>query len=290
MKGNSPGNIIKEYPQRGPIKQFRFDKVVAFECFRCGKQKKSKLITIYDDNWNKRMCNGCYGFLLSIYEIKAGTKSENDKVTELANILFKLVSKNEIRIASENLKIKDNRNKHLEEQSIRFLASAEHLSEKVGIEYSLDWSPLVIGLCKALENELVAKLIVPLKEYCLNLDLENDKLDKDIGRIAKYIVSDNSKPPEIGTFSHFLQTALNSKSRRETSNLIKSFYEFLSEYSFSNWILDKDGLLKSLQIVSKEYRNKAAHIEELSKSEFNNCKELLTGESGVIWKLNKAMN
>ena len=28
MIGNAPGTIIKTYPQRGPIKQFRFEKIV----------------------------------------------------------------------------------------------------------------------------------------------------------------------------------------------------------------------------------------------------------------------
>ena len=74
MIGNAPGTIIKTYPQRGPIKQFRFEKIVAFNCFSCGKGKKAKLITIYKDNWNKRMCNGCYGGLLFIYDIKVYEK------------------------------------------------------------------------------------------------------------------------------------------------------------------------------------------------------------------------
>ena len=290
MIGNAPGTIIKTYPQRGPIKQFRFEKIVAFNCFRCGKAKKAKLITIYKDNWNKRMCNGCYGRLLSIYDIKAGTKNENEKVQELTNILFKLVSENDIKNATQNLKIKENRHVYLDEQSTRFLASAEHISEKSGNEYSLDWSPVIIGLCKALENELVHKVIRPFKQFCSNIDLENDKRDKDIGRIAKYIVSADSKDPEIGTFAHFLQTSLNSKTRRETSNLIKSFYMFLSEFPNSNWILDSSGLLKDLQLITKEFRNKAAHIEELTRDDFDKCKDYLVGNSGSLWKLNKAIN
>jgi len=31
----------------------------------------SKLITVYRGDWSKRLCNSCYGRLLSIYEIKA---------------------------------------------------------------------------------------------------------------------------------------------------------------------------------------------------------------------------
>jgi transcription elongation factor Elf1 len=64
--------ITKEYPKRGPLSQFRFEKSISFNCFRCGQSKTSKLLTIYNSDWGKRLCNGCYGRLLSIYDIKAG--------------------------------------------------------------------------------------------------------------------------------------------------------------------------------------------------------------------------
>src|SRR3954454_24092716 len=69
----APSTIVKTYPPRGPMQQFRFAESTAFDCFRCGQAKKSKLITVYRQDWSRRLCNGCYGRLLSIYEIKAGT-------------------------------------------------------------------------------------------------------------------------------------------------------------------------------------------------------------------------
>lgn len=60
-----PGSITKEYPRRGPWQQFRFDRAVEFVCSRCGRGKKAKLVTIIDGDWNRLLCNGCYGFLLS---------------------------------------------------------------------------------------------------------------------------------------------------------------------------------------------------------------------------------
>jgi len=58
-------NITKQYPQNGFLSQFRFEKSISFECFRCGKTKTSKLITIYENDWSKKLCNGCYGYLSS---------------------------------------------------------------------------------------------------------------------------------------------------------------------------------------------------------------------------------
>ncbi|MBN1700158.1 MAG: hypothetical protein JW881_21785 [Spirochaetales bacterium] len=268
MIGKAPGNIIKEYPEKGPMKQYRFDKAVAFACFRCGNEKKSKLITIYQSNWNKRLCNGCYGRLLSIYEIKAGTKSEDEKVDELIELLLKLVSDDELRIAIEKLKIKENRIQYLDSKTLRFVASAEYISSKTEEDYSLDWSHVIIGLCKAFENELVEKIIRPFKSHCKSIDISNDLKDNDLSRITKYISKENTKEPELGTFAHFLQTVLNSKSRRHTSNIIKTFYDFLTDFPYSNWILDKSGLLNAINSISNNFRNKAAHIEELGKEDF----------------------
>lgn len=65
-----PSTVTKTYPQRGPLQQFRFAESTAFRCFRCSNAKKSKLITVYAGDWSRRLCNGCYGCLLSIYDIK----------------------------------------------------------------------------------------------------------------------------------------------------------------------------------------------------------------------------
>jgi hypothetical protein len=57
--------IIKEYPPKGAYKQFRFDVQCSLTCSKCGKAKKSRLITIIDDDWDRKLCNACYGTLLS---------------------------------------------------------------------------------------------------------------------------------------------------------------------------------------------------------------------------------
>ena len=71
-----PSTLTKTYPKRGPLQQFRFAEGTAFKCFRCGDTKKSKLITVYSGDWSRKLCNGCYGRLLSLYEIKAGTGTD----------------------------------------------------------------------------------------------------------------------------------------------------------------------------------------------------------------------
>jgi hypothetical protein len=41
---------------------------------------------------SKRLCNGCYGRLLSLYEIKAGTAADDQKAEELAAALLSTVT------------------------------------------------------------------------------------------------------------------------------------------------------------------------------------------------------
>ncbi len=83
-----PATFNKAYSPRGPLQQFRFNEATAFKCVRCGQSKKSKLITVYSGDWSRRLCNGCYGRLLSLYEIKAGTGPADERADKLAAVLL----------------------------------------------------------------------------------------------------------------------------------------------------------------------------------------------------------
>jgi hypothetical protein len=57
--------VLKEYPARGALQQFRLTKVTKFTYSRYNKDKTAKLVVTKDGNWESLMCNGCYGFMLS---------------------------------------------------------------------------------------------------------------------------------------------------------------------------------------------------------------------------------
>lgn len=107
---------------------------------------------------------------------------------------------------------------------------------------NLDWSPAIIGLCKAVETEVVARLIMPLTVLRGSTLLNKDVKDKDIGKIAKFCKNETEKPPELDTFAHFLQTTIHSEKRRLTSALMQAFIKLLHNYPNANWILDVNGL------------------------------------------------
>jgi len=98
-------------------------------------------------------------------------------------------------------------------------------------------------------------------------------------------VTRGRKPPELGTFSHFLRTAIHSKGRRETSALLRCFLKLAADWTGSHWILKPTGLLESLGSLTTKFRNRASHIDELGKQDYRDCRELVIGSEGALWKL-----
>lgn len=281
-------DLAKTYAPRGPLQLFRFATVTAFRCFRCGETKKSKLIGIYSGNWERRLCNGCYGRLLSIYEIKRSAGDTEFRADALAASLLDVVSIDDARRTQLLLQVADRRTELLAPSSLRFVASSEFVATQFASVPSLEWSPAVIGLCKATEAELVIHLLHPLAEVSRSCDLSVDQADKGIGKIAGFCAEPTRKPPELGTIAYFLQTVTHSESRRATSVLIKAFIQLLAQWTDSAWILSPSGLHRSLTRLSSEFRNPAAHTDELSESDYRACRDLVIGREGILWRLHLA--
>ena len=55
------GKIIKEYPIKGNLKQFRIENATQFYCCKCEIVKKAKLIAVVGEDWEQLVCNACYG-------------------------------------------------------------------------------------------------------------------------------------------------------------------------------------------------------------------------------------
>lgn len=278
--------IVKEYPQRGPIRQYRFEKALAFTCIRCTQIKTAKLITIYNSDWSKRLCNGCYGRLLSIYEIKAGQSTIDDKVEALISVLGTYLDNEKIQEEQARILIKENRAAHLSELALKFICTSEVISKTLENEIKLDWSPAIIGLCKAFELEMVNRILNPFKLMVANRSYEDDCNDTDLGKVVKYCTGKTIRPPELGSISHFLKTIAHSKSRIERSQFLNDvFKEYLTVRPNSHWLMNSTGFIAGLDRVTREFRNKAAHTDELDRNDYDQCRELLLGKSGLVWDL-----
>lgn len=280
-----PFEIEKVYPPRGPLQQYRLAQSAAFNCFRCGRSKKSKLITIYGGDWSRRLCNGCYGRLLSIYEVKAGTAPEDERADALASVLLSFASKDEVAQAERLLRASEKRTELLSPEAIRFISTSEHVSKHLAGQPELEWSPAIIGLCKSVELEAVRILLRPLASQLAGANLAVDRNDKDYGRVAAFCDDPTRRPPELGTIVHFLRTLANSKQRREQSVLLQGFLKMVSNWSGSHWVLEDTGLAGFLNILTVDYRNRAAHTAELGQVEYNRCRDLVIGADGGLWKL-----
>lgn len=285
MKKPLPTEIIKIYPQRGVMQQFRITELIAFHCFRCGQSKKSRLVVVYENDWNRLLCNGCYGRLLSIYEIKAGTKPDDEKAADLAEVLLSLLSKDQVREAERLYQFSEKRASLLSETALKFVSTSEHLSRVLESVPDLDWSPATIGLCKAVEVEIIERILIPLLAQLKGISIEVDVKDKDIGRVAKFIAEPNNKPPEMGAFAHFLQTSINSQTRRATSPTVEHLYKLFHLWPNSDWISSTDDLYTSIVRLTQDFRNPAAHINTLTKQDYDNCREFVIGANGMLWKL-----
>jgi len=171
-----PSTVIKTYPRRGPLQQFRFADGTAFTCFRCGDTKKSKLITVYGGDWSKRLCNGCYGRLLSLYEIKAGTAADDQRAEELASALLSAVARDDQRQAERLFRTSEKRAERLSAEALRFVATAEYVAGQLEAVPQLEWSPAVIGLCKAVEAEIVCRILRPLTAHAPSEDFRAEMI------------------------------------------------------------------------------------------------------------------
>jgi len=44
-------------------------------------------------------------------------------------------------------------------------------------------------------------------------------------------------------------------------------------------------LSSGIQALTTNYRNKAAHTDELEEQDYQKCKDLVFGDNGIIWDL-----
>jgi hypothetical protein len=281
----APSTITKTYPPRGPLQQHRLAESTAFDCFRCGQAKQSKLITVYRQDWSRRLCNACYGRLLSIYEIKAGTAADDERAEALAAALAAMVADDDVRQAEKLFRTSEERAARLSPEALRFVATAEYVAGRLEDDPQLEWSPAIIGLCKAVEVELIGRIVKPLAALASRENLSADRQDKDLGKVAAFCADPSRKPPELGSFAHFLQTAIHSKQRRENSVLVRAFLKLLATWPGSQWLLQPDGLHAALFLLTAKFRNPAAHTDELGRQDYAACREHVIGAAGALWKL-----
>lgn len=276
--------IIKSYPKRGPLSQFRFEKIVSYVCFRCNRTKTSKLISICNDNWELKLCNGCYGRLISLYEIHTGKDNEEEKIEKIVENIFNTQKQfsESLNILIENYTKK---NSQLNELTIKYLATADFLGKKLPKDNFIEWSPAIMCLCKSVESELISKIFLPLKKIALENSYKSNFEDKRTIRIEKFVSGNTDVSPELGTISFLFNLLANSEEWKKNNKLFNIIKIFLEKKPFSEWFYSKNGASKSLDELCKKYRNISAHISDLTKDDFDKCYLIVNGKDGILEKI-----
>lgn len=278
-------HITKTYPRRGPMQQYRLAESQSFHCFRCSSAKTSKLVVVFAGDWSSLLCNGCYGRILSIHEIRAGAGPEDAKANALAALLMQMVDQDRAIEKARTTLVSKHPDVHLAQSSLRFMGTAELVAETLGTNPSYEWSPAVICLSKAVENELVERVLNPLRDLSTQQDLTSDLGDKDLASVARYCAGRGARPPEMGSIEHFLRTAAFSQTRAAASPLLRCLGRLFSAWPDSRALVAADGLLGALSVLRSEFRNKAAHLGELTMDDYDRCRELVAGNDGILWRL-----
>lgn len=275
-----PAEIVKVMPPRGPLQQYRVDKACQFDCFRCGGRKTSKLITVLGENDDQLLCNGCYGRLVSLWELKSGELTEEERSEAILALVGRYVTPAQIEAARVRL-ARGVLFRQLSEPAQKALATAEAVTNSLRAATGLDWSAAVVCLCKAVEIEAVQRIAVPLQGASRDLDLSADLQDKDLARLARFCVG-RAPAPELGSLAYSLRVAGSSRRRASTSRLLQVLLAFTATVRAGDWLLSANGFPEVLDNLSKNFRNPAAHTRVLDEKDYDACFDVVLGEGGLL--------
>ena len=278
-------SVIKTFLPRGPLQQNRLSRATTFHCFRCGRGKTSKLVSTYRGNWNHLLCNACYGRVLALYEIKSGTLADEARADELSEFLLQEVDEDAARQAEARVKARDVRNEQLSDRALRFLGTSEIVAERLQQSPDLDWSAAVLGLCKAFEVELIIRVVDPLKSSLTGVDLKADMADGELRGWPTIAPAVWPSLPEIGSLGRFIQTAVSSRRRAAYSPVIQAFLRFAAKQRDGAWLAAPVGLARSALDLTRDFRNPAVHVSDLTRDDYQRCHEAISGADGALWQL-----
>ena len=169
----------------------------------------------------------------------------------------------------------------LEKNSRLFLITTFYLHDKLVEVDSEDYSPIILQYCRVLENEFLHKIFIPFFDDLDNIfsDSKDDIIIDAMSNaktkpFAKMLIKNNCKFT-MGTMEWILNLIKDKNGNTiQEVELLKGF----REKTLAN--IEEDFLNKAtinkLKIFTKEYRNKAAHVEKISERKYDEfCDEVI---------------
>lgn len=224
----------------------------------------------------------------------AALKTEQRELEQKITLMVSKLSKLEKSITEED--IEDYRTLSeslysnwdaLDSLTKRFIPLAEYLYSKLQKYDQADYSPVILELCRAIENEFLLKIF---SKYTMDLIirqgrnlqtfLSTDKADSFLtnktGQFVKAITkaSRTNKPEYTLGQMNTILSLLNNDQVLETSPLLQDFEAYLIDNTEAASLLDSAYIQKINDIVSK-YRNPSAHPDFMSIQKANECREVM---------------
>ncbi len=169
----------------------------------------------------------------------------------------------------------------------RFIPLAEYLYSMLQKYDKADYSPVILELCRAIENEFLLKIF---KKYTLDCirrkgnglnsflaaDRSNPNLTSKTGQFVKVInKAVRTGKPEftLGQMNAILSMLKEDQTVYE-SPLLQDFESYLNDNTEAAMLLDSDYIQKINDIVNK-YRNPSAHPDFMSIQKADECREVM---------------
>lgn len=224
----------------------------------------------------------------------ADLKNENREVEQKLTLMMLKLSKIESTIEAEDLEdyyalsqSLYNNWDELDSLTRKFIPLAEYLYSKLQKYDKPDYSPVILELCRAIENEFLLKIF---KKYThdvssrkgnnidafLASDRANFNLKDKTGQFVKVIAkAAKTRKPEytLGQMNMILSIMRDADTVR-ISPLLQDFQSYLNQNTDAQNLLDTTYINKVNDIV-KKYRNPSAHPEFMSIKKANECREVM---------------
>ena len=223
-------------------------------------------------------------------DIKSQIRGVEEKISLMTSKLARLensISDEEIedyRILAESLYSEWD---SLDELTRKFIPLAEYLYSQLQKIDGADYAPVIIELCRALENEFLLKVF---KKYTIDLiGRKRNKLDSflAVDRSSKFLsdktnefvkaISKASNKHKVeytlGQMNKIL-SMLSDNSILAESPLLRDFDDYLQYKTEAKRLLDPEYMKKISDLV-KDYRNPSAHPDLMNVQKANKCREFM---------------
>ena len=167
----------------------------------------------------------------------------------------------------------------------KFLPLAEYLYSKLQKYDKADYSPVVLELCRAIENELLLKIfskytmdLIRRKGQSIDYFLSKDKANKSnkTATFAKQInkAARTQKPTYTLGQMNTILSLLHEDQTVYASPLLQDFDNFLTNNTEVSKLLDSNYIQK-INVIVNRYRNPSAHPDIISLKKAEECREMM---------------